>query len=216
MDFDTARPSDASVKATREDWINVALQTLITEGVDKVKVLPLGNKLEVSRSSFYWYFRNRDDLLDTLLDYWDAKNTRNLIAHCEIQSPSIVIGALLIAKCWLHEDLFDPRLDFAIREWSRRDPEVRRRVDAADKARVQAMTGVFKRHGYEDVEAYIRARVFYFTQIGYYALDLGEQVEERLSYLSAYIMTATGVAPDARILEGFSDRDWTNRWTAGS
>ena len=47
-----AKKYEANVKATRDDWLKVALDTLISEGVDQVKVLPLGNKLGVSRSSF--------------------------------------------------------------------------------------------------------------------------------------------------------------------
>lgn len=198
-----AKKYEANVKATRDDWLQVALETLISEGVDQVKVLPLGNKLGVSRSSFYWYFQDRKHLLDTLLDYWETKNTRNLILHCEMPSATITEAALNIAECWLYDDLFDPRLDFAIREWSRRDAGVRRILDAADTARVEAMRLVFKRHGYEEVEAYIRARVFYFTQIGYYALDLKEHVTDRLSYLHAYMKAATGYDPEPEAIQRF-------------
>ncbi|MGI6853486.1 TetR/AcrR family transcriptional regulator [Mesorhizobium sp. 1B3] len=197
---------EGNVKATRYDWLAVALETLITEGVDQVKVLPLGNKLGVSRSSFYWYFQDRKQLLDTLLDYWESKNTRNLIIHCEMPSATITEAALNIAECWLDDDLFDPRLDFAVREWSRRDGGVRKILDAADAARVEAMRLVFRRHGYEEVEAYIRARVFYFTQIGYYALDLKEHLADRLSYLHAYMKTATGYDPEPDIIERFRDK----------
>ena len=208
-----AKKYEANVKATRDDWLKVALETLISEGVDQVKVLPLGNKLGVSRSSFYWYFQDRKHLLDTLLDYWASKNTRNLISHCEMPSATITEGALNIAECWLDDDLFNPRLDFAVREWSRRDAGVRKILDAADAARVEAMRLVFSRHGYEEVEAYIRARVFYFTQIGYYALDLKEHLADRLSYLHAYIKAATGYDPEPGVIERFRDKHRPNRTT---
>ena len=66
-------------RTTREDWIQIALDTLISEGVDSVKVLVLAQKLDCARSSFYWYFKNRTDLLDSLLDYWQITNTRALV-----------------------------------------------------------------------------------------------------------------------------------------
>jgi len=47
----------------------MALDTLISEGVENVKILLLSAKLETARSSFYWHFENREDLLDTLLEY---------------------------------------------------------------------------------------------------------------------------------------------------
>jgi AcrR family transcriptional regulator len=38
----------------------------------------LGARLGVSRSSFYWYFESRQDLLDALLDAWEVRNTAQL------------------------------------------------------------------------------------------------------------------------------------------
>ena len=38
-------------RTTKEDWINIALHTLITEGVEQVKILTLANKLNCARSS---------------------------------------------------------------------------------------------------------------------------------------------------------------------
>ena len=62
------RPAQSgNVKATRGDWLDVALSALAVEGVAHVTVLNLSERLGVSRSSFYWYFKNRDELLDALL-----------------------------------------------------------------------------------------------------------------------------------------------------
>ena len=46
-----------NVKATRDDWLDLALGVLAAEGVAHVTVLNLSQRLSVSRSSFYWYFR---------------------------------------------------------------------------------------------------------------------------------------------------------------
>jgi AcrR family transcriptional regulator len=72
----TRRPTQSSnIKASRDDWLDVALSVLAVEGVDHVTVLNLSERLGVSRSSFYWYFKNRDELLGALLDRWDELNT---------------------------------------------------------------------------------------------------------------------------------------------
>ena len=47
-----------NVKATRDDWLDLALSVLAAEGVGHVTVLNLSERLAVSRSSFYWYFKN--------------------------------------------------------------------------------------------------------------------------------------------------------------
>ena len=72
-------PQLGNVKATRDDWLALALSVLAVEGVAHVTVLNLSERLGVSRSSFYWYFKNRDELLDALLDRWDRLNTRSIV-----------------------------------------------------------------------------------------------------------------------------------------
>jgi AcrR family transcriptional regulator len=192
-------PNDSSAyphtKATREDWLRVALDTLVSDGVEQVKVMPLAAKLLVSRSSFYWYFKSRQDLLTALLDIWRDTNTKAIVDQSALASKTIGEGVFNIFQCWVDERLFDPRLDFAVREWSRRSGPVRRVVDMADEERVEAIKALFLRHGYEDTDAFVRARVLYFMQIGYYALELNESLEYRARYSAAYVRSFTGEEP---------------------
>lgn len=180
------------IKATKKDWLNVARDLLISEGVASVKVLTIGQMLGVSRSSFYWYFTSRKDLLNQLLADWENTNTRIIVRHAELPAASIIEAVCNFFRCFIDERLFDPRLDFAVREWARRDGAVRRVVDRGDTKRLEALTAMFVRHGYEVNEAEIRARILYFMQIGYHALELAESLEERLARIEGYLLGFTG------------------------
>ncbi|TPJ36142.1 TetR/AcrR family transcriptional regulator [Mesorhizobium sp. B2-8-3] len=195
-----------NTKVTREDWMNLALETLISEGVEAVRVLALGQKLNVSRSSFYWYFKSRQDLLDQLLDYWRNNNTRFIVEQAGRPAASITQAVLNVFECWLDETLFNPRLDFAVRAWSRQSADVHRVVNEEDDARVEAIRAMFSRHGYEATEAFVRARVLYFTQIGYYSLEIVEPVSNRLFLTPAYLLTHTGEAPREGEVESFAKK----------
>ena len=190
-------PASGNIKVTRWDWINLALETLISEGVQSVRVMPLGQKLGVSRSSFYWYFKSRQDLLDQLLEHWRDTNTKAIIERAERPAETIIRGVLNVFECWADEQLFDPRLDFAIREWARRSEAVRRVIEQADADRLAAIRDMYRRHGLDEEDAFIRARVLYYMQIGYYVLDLREPLETRLSHLAAYLRSFTGEEPTA-------------------
>jgi len=200
-----AMPAYPQTKVTREDWLAAALDTLIERGVEQVKVLTLAQRLQVSRSSFYWYFKGRQDLLDQLLQKSQA-NTANIVARAEAPAAGIVEGVLNIFDCWVDPALFDPRLDFAIREWARRSRSIRKAVDREDATRVAALKSLFQRHGYAEADAFVRARVLYFTQLGYYALDLKETPAERLALVVPYLRAFTGEDPAASAVEHFVAR----------
>lgn len=179
-------------KATAQDWLDIALRTLVEDGVDHVRILPLAQRLGVSRSSFYWYFESREDLLSRLLQVWQEKNTRGIIAQAERPSGSIAEAVLHVFECWIDENLFDPRLDFAIREWARRSPEVKVIVQRSDDDRVDALAAMFRRHGFSREDAPVRAAIVYFMQVGYYALDIQEPLKLRIAKLRAYVRGFTG------------------------
>ena len=168
--------------------------------------MQLARKLEVSRSSFYWYFKSRTELLSALLDIWRDTNTRAIVEQAGAPSTTIAQGVFNIFQCWVDEQLFDPRLDFAVREWARRSGSVRRVVDMADEERVGAIKALYRRHGYGDTDAFVRARVLYFMQIGYYALELNETIETRSRYSADYVRSFTGQEPSPEDVRAFLDR----------
>ncbi len=184
-----------NVKATRGDWLNLALDILVSDGVGSVRVLTLSQRLGVSRSSFYWYFESRQDLLDQLLAVWRERNTKCIVERAGRTAANVVRGVLNVFECWVDESLFEPRLDFAVRAWAHLSGRVRQLVDQADDERVAAIRDMFARHGYDAENAFVRARVLYYMQIGYYSLDLNEPMDSRLSHVAAYLRSFTGQEP---------------------
>ncbi len=202
-------PLYGNTKVTRSDWLTVAMDLLVSEGVAEVKVLPISERLGVSRSSFYWYFKSRQDLLDALLEEWERTNTALLIRHAEMPAATITEAVCNIFRCWVDPALFNHKLDFAIREWARRDGAVRRVIDQTDAARVAAFAALFERFAYDPDEAEVRARVMYYMQVGYYALELSEPIEERKKRVGHYVLSFTGRAPqqaEVDALWAYTDR----------
>ena len=202
---DPARePLGGHVKVTREDWLTQARDTLVRDGAAQVKILTLAERMGVSRSSFYWYFGNRADLLAALLDEWETRNTASITGQCGLEAANITEAVCNFFRCFIDPSLFDSGLDFAVREWSRRDTALRARVDAADAARLGAVTAMFARHGFDATEADARARSLYYMQLGYHALDGREPMDDRLARVGAYLKGFTGQVPDARAVQAFA------------
>ena len=191
-------------RVTREDWLRVALDLLISDGVEAVKVAVIGEKLQVSRSSFYWYFDNRRDLLDALIERWQRSNTRALVAQAEAPAATITAAVCNVFRCAVDPGLFDNRLDFAVRDWARKQGSVRGILDRSDGRRLAALAAMFRRYDYDERDALTRARILYFMQLGYSDAELHESMEERLELLPNYLEAFTGREPKAAEIADFT------------
>jgi len=73
--------------------------------------------------------------------------------------------------------------------------DIHKGLEYLDTARLAALATMFERHSYAPGEADIRARIFYFTQIGYEALDQQETWSVRLERGRGYLYCMTGITP---------------------
>ncbi|MDZ4087371.1 MAG: TetR/AcrR family transcriptional regulator [Tabrizicola sp.] len=193
-------------RGTPDLWLDAAYALLVEGGVEAVKVMPLAQRLGLSRTSFYWHFPDREALLAALVDRWRARNTGNLVARCEAPAATIAEAMLNLVDCWVDPQLFDSRLEFAMRTWGLTDPAVDRAMAEADATRIAAITALFRRFGYDETEADTRARTLYLTQVGYIALRSQESFQVRMGRIPAYVLTFSGVAPTKAEVAAFRAR----------
>ena len=149
-------------KVSREEWITEARKTLIKEGIAGVKVERLAKKLGVTRGGFYWFFKSRNDLLDSLLEDWEQTNTAPLFNAVENAGPDGQKQFDQLVRAWITEKSFSPAYDAAMRDWARTSATARTRVERIDDKRIGLLTDIFRRMGYDDEEAFIRGRITYF------------------------------------------------------
>lgn len=68
----------------------------------------------------------------------------------------------------------------------------------ADARRIDLLKGVFLAFGYDEDRAFIRARVTYFHQVGYYAMAIAETRDARTRWRPLYREVLLGRPPDRR------------------
>jgi AcrR family transcriptional regulator len=197
---------EAGWRGSAEAWLDAAYNILVESGVVAVRIVPLSKKLKLSRTSFYWFFKDREALLSALLEKWRAKNTGSLIKQCACYAESITEAIFNVFDCWLDPALFDSKFEFAIRSWAQQSPKVAGAIRAADAARIQALTDMFIRFRYEPLAADVRARTIYLTQIGYISMKTKEDLATRMARIPDYVEIFTGSAALPRELERFHAR----------
>ncbi|WP_071674786.1 TetR/AcrR family transcriptional regulator [Nioella nitratireducens] len=206
-----ADTQDAAGKATgwrgsREVWLAAAQEAFIESGLDAVKIQPLATRLELSRTSFYWFFKDRAALLDALLETWEQTNTGGLIAATQAYAETITEAVLNLASEFLEGGAFEARLDLAVRGWAHQSDAVAARVNVADETRLEAIRAMFDRFGYDPSEADVRARTVYLVQIGYISMQVQEDLAVRMARIPDYVKTFSGLAPSQRELARFHAR----------
>ena len=179
-----------------QDWIEVAKAMLIREGINAVKIGGLARACGVSRGGFYWRFKSRSELLETLLDDWKRTNTTPILKVLEGDEPPSRRFQKLM-RLWIEERDYSPEYDTAVRNWSLSDPKVAALVHEIDGLRIEGLRKLFVDFGYEGDEAFVRARITYYHQAGSSAL--GERADDPrrrdLSSLYARILTGVPIRP---------------------
>lgn len=176
------------------DWVSAALEVLVSEGIGAVKILPLAKKLGVTRGSFYWHFENHEALLNRLLEVWEETNSGSIIRAATLEG-SIVDRYVALMRCWLGMERFDPRLEVAVRNWGRSNPELWQKLRATDERRVDACVQMLAAEVSDPVMRLHRARTIYFLQMGWYELEVDEPMDDRIEALTYYFEIYVGRSP---------------------
>ncbi len=187
-------------KNTIENWLDTGRKTLVEEGIAGLKVDRLANRLGVTRGGFYHNFKDRDEFLTQLIAYWEGE--------CRFLPKDAPPTDLKDAAAWLDHmisrliegDGYDYHFDLAVRDWARSDKKAEWAVERADRKRLQTLQTFFKSLGYDQDTAEIRARVFYYHQIGYYAIGVRQSIADRRRSQSLYmdILCGKDALADAR------------------
>lgn len=168
----------------RQNWVQAACNALAENGVEKVRVEPLAKELGVTKGSFYWHFKNRQALLDAVLDQWEQQETIAIIN--KVDSTSEAPSARLMALLEVLFDLSNFKLEKSVRAWTQSDPNVARRMAKMDRQRINHAAAIFVEIGIEPIEAIARARMTMYMWVGAFNVTPHLKKKERVDIARLY------------------------------
>lgn len=195
--------NESGWRGSPELWLEAAGEILLESGVEAVKIAALAKKLKLSRTSFYWFFQDREALLEALVQQWKERNTGSIVRQSQAYADSLAEATLNVFDCWLDTTLFDSRFEFAMRSWALQSKAILDEVQRADTQRLAALCDMFQRYGFDPVAADVHARTIYLVQIGYISMQTQESLEIRMQRIPEYVKTFTGEYPKRNELERF-------------
>jgi len=150
-------------RLSRDDWLKAAL-SLCTKGIDKVKIAPLAEQLGVTTGSFYWHFRNRGELLDALLEYWEREMTDVAVVSVKHHPGPPAKRIFNLMNTVMSQGL--ARYDLPIWQWSQTDAKALHVFKRALKKRFSVATWLFSEAGFSREQAEVRGRMMAIYMMG--------------------------------------------------
>ena len=159
----TGTPRLGTPTLTAADWAEAALQLIAEAGLRAVTVTALANRLGVTKGSFYWHFRGREELLTAALARWERRATDETVQ---------ALDAIPDHRRRL-ELIFDassqpPRARslYASLAASADEPAVKAVLARVGAARVEYLDGCYRNLGLSPAEARARAVFAYAAYRG--------------------------------------------------
>jgi AcrR family transcriptional regulator len=120
-------------------WLKLGIKTIDTEGLGQLKINSLCHKLQVTKGSFYHWFKSKRDYEKQILEFWKLKFTQNFIDLAESGKNNKEKLSLLGRQC-IDGAINGNRLEYEINAWSKKDKRVRDFVYSVYKKRFHYVT----------------------------------------------------------------------------
>ena len=143
---------------SKAEWLEAGLVALSEGGVATLTVEGLAKSLGIAKAGFYWHFKNRDDLLRQLLDYWTHEITEVITSNPEVIALKPRDRLIRTAETILDYEL--TRYEIAIRQWALHDAEAARAVKRANRLRLDFVRAAFSELGFKGEELEMRTMLF--------------------------------------------------------
>ena len=133
-------------RATHADWLTAALDALYEEGPNGLNIQALSRRLNISKTSFYWHFKNKADLVDALIDLWRHEFTEIVTRNVELANTP---PRQRLSMAMEIVDKFDlGNYDSSFRIWARTEPRVAIAVREANRLRLEFARKAFAELGF--------------------------------------------------------------------
>jgi AcrR family transcriptional regulator len=153
------------IRKKKADWLEAALDVFEKEGIEGVRVERLARDLNVAKSGFYWHFKDRDDLHEQMLRYWEDEFTGVVTLNVELVGLPPADRLLRATRMIWEHDL--GKYDLSFRAWAQGQPEILARVNRIYDKRLSFARTIFRELGFTGAELEMRT----YLWVGYHSWE---------------------------------------------
>lgn len=162
-----SEPRTARTQLDPDRWIDSAIDVLARDGVAGLRVEVLAKHCGVTKGSFYWHFKDRQALLDAVLERWKEGRIRDIEKTTSV-APGKERDQLhyAIEVYGASRNRKGMAIELAVRDWARHDAQAAAIVEAVDLYRLECTRKLFVAAGMSDAEAKSRSLLLYACVFG--------------------------------------------------
>ena len=139
-------------------WLDAGLDALTHFPASDIKVDSLAQALGIARAGFYWHFKNRENYVTQLLEYWLHKVTEALTKNPDILAMEPKTRLIVTAEL-IHDNNL-ARAEPSILLLAAQDKAAAKMVKKANKLRLEYVSNTLKEMGFEGDDLAMRAMLY--------------------------------------------------------
>ena len=171
----------------RKAWIQAANDVLAEEGLAGLRVEVLAKRCGVTKGSFYWHFRDRQELLDEVLSQWKEGRIRDVSKQAKTENGKELDQLAHVIDIYSSSrNRRGIQIELAVRDWARRDAKAAAVVSEVDQWRLKSAKDLFVAAGLPEQEAKSRSLLLYAYSFGL-SLMIYENFDENVTTLRTRI-----------------------------
>lgn len=180
-------------KNNKLDWLTFALEVLIKQGPEELKIAKLCDLKGVTKGSFYHHFSGRADFIENLMQHWYETTTLGFIEQANTQDSAIEKLQKLdkvIASNNIEAELH-------IRAWALKEASICKHLEQIDNQRRDYLALCYQELGLDANKAKDVALLAYANFLGMQQVKPKPSVEEslRVAAMAAKAFLPIGLEP---------------------
>jgi AcrR family transcriptional regulator len=185
-----AEVKEPAHRMNREEWLKLALDAVATKGQAKLRIHELVKHLGVTRGSFYWHFKDRDDFVRQLVDFYHRWSTDEVLVEVERVGGDAANRLKTVMRFVAEMEL--GKYENAMLSWGIQEPIVAQSFAVAIRRRIEFIRTLFLQLGYEGQELETRTLAFVGYMRSIFSAEDPAVREEHLRHLDERHAILTG------------------------
>lgn len=151
------------------------MEKFAQNGVEGLVIEKMSSELGCSKSSFYWYFKNRDEFIARLVERWSEIATQQVIRNASVSEQAEDQIRSMLTQMFSATRKGD--FLFFLRKLSKEYPAFQARLETIEMSRMKYAQELFIKSGMVPEKAEQKSRILYHYYLGWYERHKHDQIE---------------------------------------